>query len=528
MKIYFTLLSLIAFQCFSQDSTYILDHNSVAARLMDNGMLFQNVSSGTAAYTVPKDSLTSAIFSCSIWIGATDLQGNLHMAALRYASGEDFFSGPYSTNNSYTDSAYLQKYDQSIWAVTRAEINYHMANYWTPGYVPVPSIANWPGNGDVSLGVVVNLAPFVDMNADNIYNPMDGDFPDVRGDEAAYIILNDTKGIHTETNGEPLGIEVHIMASQYASTDFLDSTTFLNIRVFNRGVQLYSNVKFGLFMDGDIGNYADDYFGCAPSKDMMYFYNGDMNDESDGGKVGYGLNPPAVGVVSLSKSMETCGFFTSTGSFPYSDPQTASQYWNFMSAQWANGTPWTYGGMGYPSSSGGSNSPTNFMFDGNPLTGVAWSEVTNNNPPGDRRGIMVMQTTSIFPDEMSCYDMAVIYSRSGGTNLQNVQSLMETADSVKQFYMDQVTYNCNQVTASIDEVDEQHFTIFPNPSTGSITIESANDYSLTINDLNGRLIQTIPLQTMETSLELKLNQGVYLFEFQTKTGRATRRVVITN
>jgi succinate dehydrogenase/fumarate reductase flavoprotein subunit len=124
--------------------------------------------------------------------------------------------------------------------------------------------------------------------------------------------------------------------------------------------------------------------------------------------------------------------------------------------------------------------------------------------------------------------MAIIYSRAGGTNLQNVQSLFETADSVKQFYMDQVTYNCNQVTANIDEVDEQNFSIFPNPSTGSITIQSANDYTLTINDLNGRLIQTIPLQTMETSLELKLNQGVYLFEFQTKTGRATRRVVITN
>lgn len=527
MKIYFTLLSLLAFQCFSQDSTYILDHNSVAARLMDNGMLFQNVSSGTAAYSVPKDSLTTVIFSSSIWIGATDLQGNLHMAALRYASGEDFFSGPYSTNNSYNDSLYLQKYDQSIWAVTRAEINFHMANYWTPGYVPVPSIANWPGNGDVSLGVVSNLAPFVDMNSDNIYNPLDGDYPDVRGDEAAYIILNDSKGIHTETNGEPLGIEVHIMASQYASTDFLDSTTFLNIRVFNRGVQLYSNVKFGLFMDGDIGNYADDYFGCAPNKDMMYFYNGD-NFDGNGGATSYGANPPAVGVVSLSKPMETCGFFTSVANFPYSDPTVAFQYWHFMSAQWADGSPWTYGGWGYPSSPGGSNSPTNFMFDGNPLTGVAWSEVTNNNPPDDRRGIMVLQTTSIFPDEMSCYDMAVIYSRSGGTNLQNVQSLMETADSVKQFYNDQVTYNCNQVTAETKEINESDFSIYPNPSTGNVFIESPIDYDLSIYDFHGRLIQAVSNQSFEKSVELNLTQGVYLFEFETITGKITRKVIITD
>jgi succinate dehydrogenase/fumarate reductase flavoprotein subunit len=109
-----------------------------------------------------------------------------------------------------------------------------------------------------------------------------------------------------------------------------------------------------------------------------------------------------------------------------------------------------------------------------------------------------------------------------------VQSLFETADSVKQFYMDQVTYNCNQVTARIDEVDEQNFTIFPNPSTGSITIKSAENYSLMIKDINGRLIQTIPLQSMETSLEFRLNQGVYLFEFQTNVGQARKRVVISN
>ena len=317
------------------------------------------------------------------------------------------------------------------------------------------------------------------------------------------------------------------MASQYASTDFLDSTTFLNIRVFNRGVQLYSNVKFGLFMDGDIGNYADDYFGCAPNKDMMYFYNGD-NFDGNGGATSYGANPPAVGVVSLSKPMETCGFFTSVANFPYSDPTVAFQYWHFMSAQWADGSPWTYGGWGYPSSPGGSNSPTNFMFDGNPLTGVAWSEVTNNNPPDDRRGIMVLQTTSIFPDEMSCYDMAVIYSRSGGTNLQNVQSLMETADSVKQFYNDQVTYNCNQVTAETKEINESDFSIYPNPSTGNVFIESPIDYDLSIYDFHGRLIQAVSNQSFEKSVELNLTQGVYLFEFETITGKITRKVIITD
>ena len=41
-------------------------------------------------------------------------------------------------------------------------------------------------------------------------------------------------------------------------------------------------------MDGDIGIYVDDYLGCNSRKNLAYFYNGDMIDESDGGTLGYG------------------------------------------------------------------------------------------------------------------------------------------------------------------------------------------------------------------------------------------------
>ena len=168
------------------------------------------------------------------------------------------------------------------------------------------------------------------------------------------------------------------------------------------------------------------------------------------------------------------------------------------------------------------------MYDGNPAVGSGWTEYSNNNPAGDRRGFMVMQATSIFPDEMSCYDMAVIFSRSGGNCFQNVQSLMETADSVKQFYMDQVTYNCNQVTAETKEINESDFSIYPNPSTGNVFIESPVDYDLSIYDFHGRLIQAVLNQSFEKNVELNLNKGVYIFEIETITGKTTRKVIITD
>jgi|LauGreDrversion4_2_1035121.scaffolds.fasta_scaffold1298218_1 hypothetical protein len=82
---------------------------------------------------------------------------------------------------------------------------------------------------------------------------------------ASYVILNDDS-IHTESNGNSLGVEVHIMIYQYASTDFLNNTTFLNFREFNRGIHSYNNFKVAMYVDADLGCYGDDFVGCDSSK----------------------------------------------------------------------------------------------------------------------------------------------------------------------------------------------------------------------------------------------------------------------
>ena len=60
-------------------------------------------------------------------------------------------------------------------------------------------------------------------------------------------------------------------------------------------------------MDGDIGYYGDDYIGSDSSRNMMFFYNGDAFDEGGGGTLGYGDNPPAVGLVSLANDFQSIG-----------------------------------------------------------------------------------------------------------------------------------------------------------------------------------------------------------------------------
>ena len=79
--------------------------------------------------------------------------------------------------------------------MTAVEINNHILNYQSPGYIIPNDILNWPAHGDTtlgnSLGMLPYIAPFIDVDNDDIYNPSQGDYPCIKGDEAVYIVMND-------------------------------------------------------------------------------------------------------------------------------------------------------------------------------------------------------------------------------------------------------------------------------------------------------------------------------------------------
>jgi len=444
----FLLILFKGLMTFGQNSQSTLDINQVSAIIEDEGVFFTHHDSTVIfpGYEMPKGSGLNSIFSAAFWFAGLDQWGQLFLAAKRFSNTNhsDFYSGPYSIFHTYMDPNYVSKYSNSIWSVEKSEIDFHIQHFQDPGYITPLSIQNWPGNGDVSLGVAQQLAPFIDLNGNLIYEPQLGEFPDIRGDKASYVIYNDDQP-HLNSYGNIMQIEVHIMFYQFTSTDFLNETTFMNLRVLNRGPLSFSNFKCGFFMDADIGGYADDYIGCDTIRKLMYTYNSD-NIDSD-----YGINPPAVGAISLSHSMENMSYFTSTSAYPFNDPGTAVQYWWYLNGKWADGSNYYYGGQGHAGQIGTTNSITNYIFSGNPYTSQGWSEASALNPPGDRRGVMTLENVQLNSSTQTCYDMAII-QYSQGNNLENVQGLLAVADSIQQFYNLQVNYfNCNQVTASTEE-----------------------------------------------------------------------------
>jgi hypothetical protein len=229
------------------------------------------------------------------------------------------------------------------------------------------------------------------------------------------------------------------MFYQFQSTNYIDSTTFLQVRVINKGEHEYADFKAAMYIDGDIGCSEDDYAGTDSLRNMLFFYNAQAVDNNCGGAFGFGQQPPALGCVSLVDDISV-GMTYSRAGYGCSqigitdDPTNAVDYYRNMSGIWKNGEPMVYGACGYSDSEGAdADTPTTFMYSGNPYTGEGWSEVSSGNSSGDRRGQMTLKGVQLLPGQEHVYEYAFIMNASGN-HLENVNGLYAYADSVVQFY----------------------------------------------------------------------------------------------
>jgi hypothetical protein len=80
--------------CSPATSKLTMEFNDVKALIEQGGSMFQNRAASVSAYEVPKGSNRFAIFAGALWMGGTDVNGQLKLAALRFRSGNDFWPGP--------------------------------------------------------------------------------------------------------------------------------------------------------------------------------------------------------------------------------------------------------------------------------------------------------------------------------------------------------------------------------------------------------------------------------------------------
>ena len=534
----------LAANCAPATSATELDINNTRALIHSGGDMWWDLQ-GESRYEIPKGSGNTSLFSGALWLGGQDVSGQLKVAALRFRSnGNDYWTGPLSTVTSEIDPATCVEWDRHF-VSTRDEITQFVAWYEAgifdsengtttqqddfPNYQIPTIVLEWPAHGRnfPPYDEDFYLAPFTDRNGDGFYNPLDGDYPaydlkgeseckerivNVFGDQNLWWLFNDKGNVHTETGSAAIGMEIRAQAFAFATNDEVNNMTFYNYELVNRSTFTLTETYFGQWVDADLGGPLDDYVGCDVMRGLGYCFNGDAVDEDANGSLGYGSQPPAVGVdffqgpfqdpdgidnavgIDDNEALNGVGYgdgevdnerfgmrrflYHNNGSGVRDDPQTGAEYYNYLRGIWKDGNVMTYGGTGY-NPTDPTAIPADFMFpDGSDPLGwgtggiiqPAWNEVTAGNTPDDRRFIQSTGPFTLAPGAVNNITVGVAWARAtSGGPFASVEALRRADDKTQALFD-----NCFKILngpdapdISIQELDKELILYISNRSVSN-------------------------------------------------------------
>ena len=518
-----------------------LEWNNVRATIETGGNMWQNRANGTAAYEVPKDGGVSSVYAGGLWMGGKSQDQTLKLAAVTFRNnGNDFWTGPLTNDGTAEVTAETcLEYDR--FTVTLREDAIRHRTYWDlvasgapaeqiaqifpEGYQMPSYFLSYPAHGNTAAGQDFYLAPFKDYNANGIYDPEFGDYPwydflreidcaqrrredqvPLFGDQTYYWIFNDKGNIHTESQGQAIGMEVRAQAFAFSTNDEVNNMTFLNYVMINQGSQTLTETYFGSWVDADLGYAYDDYVGCDVQRGLGYCYNGDGFDEAATGSLGYGQNPPAVGVDffegpyqnsdSLANpltsdilaaedslgipyrglgigygdtivdnerfGMRRFVYYNNSTNPTNGEPASPQHFYNYLRGIWKNGQEMLFGGNGVSGSGVVSGMPAQYMFPGDsdpynwstygavpPASAIPWTEQSAGNAPNDRRFIQSAGPFTLEPGDYNNITLGVVWARAvGGDPFESVE-LLRLADDKAQSLFD----NCFELVNGPDAPD---------------------------------------------------------------------------
>ena len=571
-----------------------LNINDVEMRVYSNGDIGRAQGDTQPGFVVPASSGVSPLYSAGLWLGGLTSDGQLKLAAHMYGTGgTDFFPGPLTVDGSASITQQVSDAYDQVWTVNNADVLVHRAYFdcindpncdvnveFPNGYTVPSNFVNWPANGNAAAGQDLYLAPFTDHDGDGFYDPFAGDYPCVPGDQALYTIFNDKLAPHTESGGDQIGVEIHMMPFAYSTAGpALAQTVFVHYTVINRGTQTLTDFRIGHFEDFDIGCPEDDFAATDVGRNLIYAYNWDVNDETcqGGSALGYGPQPPAFGMTLLKgplmdadatdnstdpplqafngsgfsdgiidnerNGLTNSIFMNRQGPTEQTAPGTPIQYYQYLRSIWKDGRPLSYGGNGY------SNNPTalscsfQFPMNSDPLgvgtNGIPqldWRELAPTPASPDRSGVATFGSITLEPGAEHDLLIAYVFARDPSNSLYSVTALQQRVDSVAAFAatIPGIMAEGNACDGFATGIADRHaqttsLGMQPVPATDRLTVNTTGIRSgtaLTIIDARGKEVAEHVVRGSATVLDLStLQAGVYMIRIVQGDGVRTGRFV---
>lgn len=458
----------------------------------------------------------------SLWMSGYDVTGSLHVAAQTYRqSGNDYWPGPIDATGSiaHAESGKWAK----IWKVSRVDIDTFITKA-THTIANTPrAILEWPGRLsdyakgalNVSLTIPDAKAPFVDVDGDGKYEPLEGDYPDIKGDQALWCVYNDDGPTHSETGAPPIRAEVQLMVYGYSRGTAIDNVVYYSYKVKNRSDWDYTNFRVAFWDDGDLGYFLDDYVAFDSARRMGVYYNAILDD---GGAAGnppgsYGLHPPVRGMALLQypgdgATRVPAGSFMSYNNDASNNgnPTHYGHFNNYMRSQYRDSSRISFGGI-----------ERNYMLSGDPNVVGGWSECMLGSVPGDRRFVLSGGDFSLPSGSSVQVVYAFVVTDSGGAcPMVDLWPIKELADTARYVYEHPLP-----TLAVPQEQRMLQVALSPNPAQSSVLLSVPAGFRLDqgaswqIVSMDGVAVAQGLLQSAATNIDVAaLPVGVYVVKVQ--------------
>ena len=496
---------------------HLIKSNRIAAYVYNDGTLFNDVD-GQGGFRFPYtgEGSPSVMGNAVLWLGGFAFD-DLTTAAGAFGNGgrSDFAPGPLNPETALPYTDFPCELFNKIWMVTGEEIRDFLDDWNDNKNIDENhlSIFLWPGNGnphfyiDSLPNTKQGWAPFFDRNHDDIYDPLEGDFPLPEGpydvtnfipSELTWTVFHDNTS-HVLSVGLPIKMEVQqtVWTRHCENQPEIANTVFVDYKLINRNVEDISEFHAGIVADFDIGCSRDDYIGSIPSRNAFYGYN---FRSIDGGcpldTPPFGNQPPGVSVSFahtkyggvLDHFIHFAGSGIEDPPIGQSSPGSPVEFYRYLTGIWRDGTPLTFGGSGYDPNS---NDFTDYAFIGNPNNEGEWSMLETLAPNFDYRVVgstgfskhwqnFPGSSLTIRPNESVGLSVAFTCHRDAAYDHITIINKMINDDlkNLELAYFDETGINgpyCQNFTIeepNEEEEEEPAFIagIYPNPTSDKITI----------------------------------------------------------
>jgi hypothetical protein len=570
-----------------------LNANNINCSVTATGDLFNRFQADlVAGFEVPAGSDLRTIYAANLWIGGITTDQQIKLAAETFqADGTDWYPGPLTADGSASTTQEIMDAYNQVWKANRVEVEQHVLYFnalenggqeavnelFPNGYTIPEWLFDWPAHGDPKNGLAYYLAPFIDHNENLVYDPENGDYPSFCGDECLFFIFNDKGGMHTESGGEPIGLEIHGMLYGFNSDtdEMLSNTVFLKYKIINRGTLTLTDTYLGVWSDFDIGNSTDDYVGTNVLRSAIYGYNGDDYDQN-----GYENNIPLQAIAFLNGpnlpadtednplpdnaySIETNSYglagngfgngipdderfglsrslYYSIGTNPINgDPSAPIHYLNYMRGFWKNGQAVMYGGNGI-SGPGVEDYTARYMFPDSSdpihmgtegIEAPLWNEVTANNATGDRRMIGSVGPFTMASGDVNYLDLAFVFTQKENED-DDLFVLADTRLKEAKLFYNEFLEDCEYqaVVLGHPELKQVQISVYPNPAQDELTITTPLTWTkidISVLDIAGNLVETISISGGAHKIDLsQLSAGTYALRVQYDDQLLTQKIIV--